>query len=208
MSTDPAPAPRSHSRTRKGSRTKQRILRTAADLFARQGYHATGLSELGDAVGLGRGALYHHITNKEQLLYEISIEHVQEMVDFGEELLSSPLGVEERFRRMSRKLMRVIADNRDEWTVYFREADSLSGERRERVVELRSRFEDLWRQILDEGETAGLFHHGDSLAVKAVLGMHNYSYLWIDPEGDLSPEEIADRFCDILLHGIMTAPQR
>jgi len=192
--------------TRKGSMTKERILHTAAKLFARNGYHATGLSELGEAVDLGRGALYYHIGSKENLLYELSVRHVEEMVAYGEKVLSLPLGAEERFRRLSRKLMRVIADNLPELTVFFREINSLSGQRHARIVELRGRFEAVWLQVIGDGEAEGLFRHGDDLTVKAVLGMHNYSYLWIDPEGSLSPEEIADRFCDLLLHGLMKHP--
>lgn len=203
--TDPATSP-ARATTRKGTKTKERILRTAAELFARNGYHATGLSELGKAVGLGRGALYYHIGSKENLLYELSVRHVEEMVAYGEMVLGSPLGAEERFRRLSRKLMRVIADNLPELTVFFREINSFSGERHHSIVELRARFEGVWLQVLREGEAEGLFQRGDALTVKGVLGMHNYSYLWIDPEGSLSPEEIADRFCDLLLHGLMKRP--
>lgn len=201
-----AAASRSRVTTQKGTVTKERILRTAAELFARNGYHATGLSELGEAVGLGRGALYHHIGSKEHLLFELSVRHVAEMVTYGEGLISSPLGAEERFRRLSRKLMRVIADHLPELTVFFREVNSLSGQRREQIVELREQFENVWLQVLSDGEGEGLFQHGDALTVKAVLGMHNYSYLWIDPDGALAPEEIADRFCDLLLHGLMKHP--
>lgn len=200
------PAASTARTTRKGTMTKERILRVAAELFARNGYHATGLSELGEAVGLGRGALYYHIGSKENLLFELSVRHVEEMVEFGEGLLSSPLGAEERFRRLSRKLMRVIADNRPELTVFFREINSFSGERHDRMVALRGRFENLWLQVISDGEAEGIFQHGDALTVKAVLGMHNYSYLWIDPDGPLTPEEVADRFCDLLLHGLMKRP--
>ena len=208
MSMDSGAAPSgSRAATRKGTMTKERILRTAAELFARNGYHATGLSELGQAVGLGRGALYYHIGSKENLLYELSARHVQEMVDYGEALLSSPLAAEERFRRLSRRLMRVIADNLPELTVFFREINSFSGERHDRMVELRARFEQVWLQIIGQGEDEGVFQHGDELTVKAVLGMHNYSYLWIHPTGPLSPEQIADRFCDVLLHGLLE-PER
>lgn len=189
--------------TRKGTMTKERILRTAAELFAKNGYHATGLTELEEAVGLGRGALYYHIGSKENLLYELSVKHVDDMVTYGDTVLRSPLGAEERFRRLSRVLMRVIADNLPALTVFFREMNSFSGERRDRIHELRERFEGIWLQVLSDGEAEGLFRHGDSLTVKAVLGMHNYSYLWIDPRGSLSPEEIADRFCDLLLHGLI-----
>jgi len=41
--------------------TMSKIIDTATELFARQGYYATGVAELGRAVGLGSGALYHYI---------------------------------------------------------------------------------------------------------------------------------------------------
>lgn len=183
--------------------TKERILRVAAELFARKGYHATGMAELGEAIGLGRGALYYHIGSKEGLLYEISVRHVEQMVSYGEELLTSRLTPEERFRRLSRQLMRTIADNLPELTVFFREVHSLSGQRNERLLALRDRFEEIWLQILQEGVEQGRFQIADPLAVKGILGLHNYSYLWLDPKGALAPEQIADRFSDMILHGLL-----
>ena len=32
--------------------------------------------------------------------------------------------------------------------------------------------------------------------------MHNYAYLWLREDGRLTPEEIGDRFCDVLLAGL------
>jgi hypothetical protein len=40
------------------------------------------------------------------------------------------------------------------------------------------------------------------LALRALLGMVNYSPQWLRPEGRLSPEQIADGYCDLLLGGI------
>lgn len=189
--------------TQRGNVTKERIFRRAAELFARNGYHATGLAELGEAVGLGRGALYYHIGSKENLLYQISVRHVEQMVAYGEGLLLVRLTAEERFRRLSRQLMRVIADNLPELTVFFREVNSLTGARNEELRLLRDRFEEVWLTILRDGEDQGVFQHADELTVRAVLGMHNYAYLWLDPAGALTPEQIADHFCDVLLHGLM-----
>lgn len=188
--------------------TKERILRIAAELFARNGYHATGMAELGEAVGFGRGALYYHIGSKEDLLFEISGRHVGEMVAFGESVLSEDISPDEKFRRLSRQLMRTIADNLPELTVFFREVHSLTGERYENLLALRDRFESIWLEILNQGVDQGIFSKSDPLVVKGILGLHNYSYLWLEPKGESSPEEIADLFCDIALRGLLNPRAR
>jgi AcrR family transcriptional regulator len=182
--------------------TKARIVRTAAELFARRGYDATGVAEIGEAVGLGRGALYHHIESKEALLYEICVLHVRDLVGFAENLLDLDLPADMKVRRLSRQLMRVISHNLEELTVFFHDFRALSAERAESIANLRQRFEEAWLAILREGAERGVFRPVNPILVKGILGMHNYSYLWLTPNGALEPEEIADVFCDTLLRGI------
>jgi TetR/AcrR family transcriptional repressor of lmrAB and yxaGH operons len=51
--------------------TRRRMLETAADLFHRQGYHATGLNQLVSAGGAPKGSVYFHFPGgKEQLAAE------------------------------------------------------------------------------------------------------------------------------------------
>lgn len=185
---------------------KAEIVRISAELFARKGYHATSVSDICEAVGLGKGALYYHIGSKEELLYEISSRHVEEMVSFVESLLESDLEPPEMVRRMSRRLMRTIADNLPELTVFFREVGAFHSRRFDGLMALRQRFEDAWRAILDRGVASGAFRDVDPVVVKAVLGLHNYSYIWLRPHGRLSPEEIADHFCDLILEGLLADP--
>lgn len=187
-----------------GSDQKDRIRRTAAELFARNGYHGTGVQELSEAVGLGRGALYHHIGSKEALVEDIISRHIHEIVAVGEALLAEPVGAEEKFRRLSRAQMRTLADNLAEWTVFQRDAATLRAPVRERLFAARDRFERVWTEILREGVEHGGFRELDPVSLKGILGMLNYAYLWIRPGGRLAPEEIADVFCDLLLRGIVT----
>ena len=55
-------------RSSKWQARRQAIIDTSAGVFARSGYHATGITELCTANDLGKGALYHYIGSKEQLL--------------------------------------------------------------------------------------------------------------------------------------------
>jgi AcrR family transcriptional regulator len=181
---------------------RERVVAVAADLFARHGYHGTGIAELAKAVGLGRGALYHYIGSKEALLYAISRTQVDRMNAQAEAVLRAGLPPEELLREMARGLLRNIADHRSEWAVFFRDYSALTGERRDHVIAARERYEGYWRQALDRGVEAGVLRPTPALLVKGILGMLNYTYLWFEPDGALTPEELADEYVDTLLRGI------
>jgi AcrR family transcriptional regulator len=185
-----------------GSNQKERIRREAAQLFARNGYQGTGVQALSEAVGLGRGALYHHIGSKEALFEEVCTRPVQEMIDVGESILAEPLSAEERILRLCRAQMRGLADNQAEWTLFQRDAMVIGGLVRDRIFATRARFEAIWRKLLEEGAERGEFRPLDPVARKGILGMLNYAYLWLEPTGRLTPEEIGDIFCDVMLYGV------
>jgi AcrR family transcriptional regulator len=181
---------------------KERIRREAAQLFARNGYQGTGVQALSEAVGLGRGALYHHIGSKEALFEEVCTRPVQETIEVAEAIVAMPLPAEERIRLLCHAQVRTLADYQAEWTLFQRDAMMIGGEVRDRIFSTRARFERIWRQLLEEGVASGEFRALDPIALKGILGMHNWAYLWLDAEGRLTPEEIGDIFCDLMLHGI------
>ncbi|MDD5843017.1 MAG: TetR/AcrR family transcriptional regulator [Solobacterium sp.] len=51
--------------------TKQEILDVALELFSRQGYEATSISSIADAVGIRKASLYSHFSSKQAILDEI-----------------------------------------------------------------------------------------------------------------------------------------
>jgi AcrR family transcriptional regulator len=185
---------------------RTRVIKVAAELFARSGYHGTGIAELGKAVGLGRGALYHYIGSKEAVLYAISKEQVDRMNAYAEGLLDQGLEPEDLLRQMARGLLRNITEHRSEWAVFFREYTALTGEWRDHVIAARERYESYWRQALDNGVRDGVLRPTPRLLVKGILGMLNYTYLWLEPEGELAPDQVADMFLDALIDGIRKQP--
>lgn len=62
-------------RAERGKATRERLVATAADLFARDGYEATSIDAVLAESGVSRGALYHHFANK-QALFEAVLLHV------------------------------------------------------------------------------------------------------------------------------------
>ncbi len=48
--------------------TKQEILNVALDLFSTQGYEATSVSQIAEAVGIRKASLYSHFVSKQEIL--------------------------------------------------------------------------------------------------------------------------------------------
>lgn len=181
------------------SQQSERIQHIAAKLFADRGYRAIGVAEIGEAVGLGRGALYYHINSKEDLLFNIVVRYIEDLVIFGQGTLQKDYDPRQRIRRLSRYLMRVIAQNLPEMTVCFREADALTGQRHKIVSDLHQQYQDVWHRTFKEGEQLGYFKAMPLVALKGVLGMYFYSFLWFKPSGKHTSDEIADIFSDMVL---------
>ncbi len=52
----------------KGSKTKEKILKTSLKLFASKGYKATTVRDIAGAMGVKQSALYNHFKNKDAIL--------------------------------------------------------------------------------------------------------------------------------------------
>ncbi|MET9629412.1 helix-turn-helix domain-containing protein [Lentzea sp. NPDC006480] len=66
------------------SDTKQRILRTARELFATKGVQQTSLQEIADRLGITKPALYYHFSSREDLIRSI----VTPLLDDGEQFIA------------------------------------------------------------------------------------------------------------------------
>ncbi len=60
------------SRADKARLTKQRIVDTALALFSSQGYDATSLQDIADALGLTKAAVYYHFRSKAEILAAVA----------------------------------------------------------------------------------------------------------------------------------------
>ncbi len=180
----------------------ERILAIAAKLFAERGYHAVGMTELGDAVGLGRGALYHHIKSKEDVLYNITRQYIFVLVELGNKAFEEETDPKLRVQLLGRQLMETIAVYQAELTVCFREIYSLTGSRKEEVLKLHGEYEHIWRRALIDGEKKGVFRPFNAVRLKGLLGMFFYSYIWMKPNGAQGPETISKIFNDVVLKAL------
>jgi AcrR family transcriptional regulator len=200
-------APRSQIATgappaKRGEPVRDRVFRVATELFARDGYHATGVQALSEATGLGRGALYYHIKSKEELLYEISLSLVRQMLDQAVAVAARDVTPEEKVHLLARDLLRNLSEHRAGWMVSLYESRALSEARRQEVIAARDQYEHVWAGVLAEGTELSSWRPPSPLLLRGVLGLLNSTYLWIESEGPMAPEEVADVYVELLLDGL------
>jgi AcrR family transcriptional regulator len=63
----------------RGAETRLRIIRTAADLFHKQGARATSPDEIIEVSRTGKGQFYHYFKSKEGLVHEVLQTYLQEI---------------------------------------------------------------------------------------------------------------------------------
>jgi TetR/AcrR family transcriptional repressor of nem operon len=67
----------------RGEETRQRIKRTAADLFHKQGVRATSPDEIIEASRTGKGQFYHYFKSKDGLVHEVLQGYLEEIQTGG-----------------------------------------------------------------------------------------------------------------------------
>jgi AcrR family transcriptional regulator len=190
-------------RSAKWEARRAAIVDTSATAFARQGYHATGIVELCDVNGLGKGAFYHYIGSKEELLAAIHDRVMDEVLLGAERVAEAGGSPSTQLARLGEELLDVIHRFPDHVWVFLHEFPALTGERAEQFRVRRRQYEQQVEAVLRAGVEAGEFHDVDPwLTSRAWLGMHNYTYLWLKPGGALTARDVAKPFADIFLRGL------
>jgi AcrR family transcriptional regulator len=182
---------------------RQAIVDTSARVFARRGYHATGIMELCAENDLGKGALYHYIGSKEELLAAIHDRVMDEVMLGADRVAEAGGSPSQQLAMLGDELLDVIHRYPDHVWVFLHEFPALTGERAEQFRQRRHAYEQRVEAVLQAGVDTGEFRDLEPrLTAMAWFGMHNYTYLWLKPGGELSARDVAKPFADIFMQGI------
>jgi AcrR family transcriptional regulator len=173
------------------------VRRAALALFAERGYRATTMADIGAAVGIRGPSLYRHVRRKQDLLVEIMTDTMTELLARQADAVSAGGGAAQMVRRMVEAHVRFHAANQTQAFVGNREIDNLERGNRERVLELRSRYEGVLRTVIADGMAAGTFTDRSArLASYAILDMGIGVSAWFRPDGAHTVDEVAYAYAD------------
>jgi AcrR family transcriptional regulator len=184
--------------------TREDILEAAAQVFRQKGFHGASMSDIAEAVNLQKASLYHHVSSKQEILLEILDRALQLLLERISGITNQNIPADKKLRLMIREYMQILAENVDLATVLLFEHRALERRQHARHVPNRDKFESLWRDVLEEGVSEKLFKCNDiPLAVRALLGLMNWTITWYRPDGEKTIEQISDDYSNLLLNGFL-----
>ena len=183
--------------------TRDDILEAAAQVFRKKGFHGASMANIAEAVNLQKASLYHHVSSKQEILFELLDRALEILLERISPIASLDQPAEERLCRMIHEYLQILAENTDLSAVLLFEHRSLEGRQHARHIPNRDKFENLWRDVLKDGVQARQFVCDDiPLTVRAILGILNWTITWYKPSGSLTVDEIADHYSNLLLNGL------
>jgi TetR/AcrR family transcriptional regulator, cholesterol catabolism regulator len=183
---------------------REQVLEAAVALFSQKGYHGTTVRDIADESGMLSGSLYAHFGGKEEMLFAIVDKAASEFLAAIEPIVAGPGTAAEKLRAAMGAHLRVVANSLDAATIFLHEWKSLSPERQAVIKAKRRAYEAALAAIIHQGVASGELRPVDEkFARLLVLSAVNWLYEWYDPAGPLGPEAVADKFVQLLLHGLL-----
>lgn len=143
---------------------RERIIAAAAELVARQGYHAVAMEEIGAAAGITGPAIYRHFSSKAELLVTLYDQVVDRLMDHAVRAAALP---DERaaLGELLRGHVDFALDERELISVYLNEGHSLPADDRRRLRRKQRLYIEEWVHVLAElrpdlsdGEVRAIVH--------------------------------------------------
>ena len=141
----------------------RRILDKARTLFWRKGYISTSMRDIAAAYGCKPANIYNFFPNKEEILFEVLLEEMEQIIDpirhLEEDDGTTP---EEQLRLVIGSHLRLTLSYRRSAKLLFDVAlDNLSRAKRKKIVDLRDTYDRIIRKILRRGIDGGCFREVD-----------------------------------------------
>ncbi|SDY92130.1 transcriptional regulator, TetR family [Saccharopolyspora shandongensis] len=173
----------------------------AREIFAERGYHGASIRDIAKRAGLSLSALYYWHSSKQELFAGLLEDSVNDYVQACDAALrdcgDDPA---ERLSAIVRATVDYRVRRRVESTIAVRDIRNLEDEHARRLGALRESATRLFQDIIDDGVRRGEFRcEHPAEARRAIQAACNAIPQWYDPESDVGPAELADRYVAIAL---------
>lgn len=172
------------------------VLKASLKLFVSQGVHTVTMAQIGKEANVGIGTIYKHFKDKEEIMQQIWIEQKKWESKYVFENFKNVGSIEERFRKLWKKVIRYFIENPLEFqfSYYFAASPILTDDIHHIAMKDFLTFDKIFQEGLDQGLFKPLLAHHLRLFTFSTI---NGWILWaMDEKIDFTDEKI-DLFLDM-----------
>lgn len=181
------------------------ILEKSSSLFWEKGYTETSMKDIAAACGFRPANIYNFFTNKEEILFEILREEMEEILSpirplENDESLDPRTGVR---KIVEHHVKLTLGKKRSSMILFDVGLKNLSSTNRKKIIRLRDEYNRIAVKIVKSGMEQGIFVKTDAkLAVFSIASIIARSRIWYSPKGKFSVDEIIDFIYSFALRGL------
>lgn len=189
-----------------GLESRQMILETAARLFSQHGYAVTSLRAIAAACDMKAGSLYYHFESKDQIVGEvlnIGVQRVFDAVKAAVEALPADAGLATTIHCAIETHLQALLEAQDFTSANIRIFGQVPAEIRASHKDLRKRYENYWREMLNSLESRGEIRPEQNLqrTVFFLFGAMNWTTEWYDKK-KVELKIVAGELADLVVNGL------
>jgi TetR/AcrR family fatty acid metabolism transcriptional regulator len=185
---------------------RDRILKAAIKVFAKNGFYATRVSEIAKAAGVADGTIYLYFKNKDDVLITIFEDGINRLLVILREVAESDEPFENRITRIVELQLGLLEDQRDlaeVITVNLRQSSRLL---KQYATPLFMQYIDVIAGVVREGQEEGAFRKdlNPRVVARSLFGALDAILLtWALGEGDTGALRKAAAHCaSLFLEGL------
>ncbi|MDQ1333338.1 MAG: hypothetical protein QG552_288 [Thermodesulfobacteriota bacterium] len=180
------------------------IQSVVAPLFAYKGYHSTSMREIARELGMNQSSLYHYFRSKEEILFELMNDAVDNALTTLKEICAENLLPRDKLTHMLHFYTRYYAGAPERLILLVNEQNSLTPEHHRTLVEKQREYVSIFKDVFEELKGNQLTKEiPHSVATFAFLGMVHYTIKWYNKKGRVGLDDLANSFVEIFTKGIL-----
>jgi AcrR family transcriptional regulator len=190
---------------------RERILQSAAEMFARKGVSATTVREIADAVGVLSGSLYHHFESKDAMVGELLNRYLDSIRQRYAEVIASDGTASERLHKLVLASLQTTAEHPYATAIYQNEQHYLREQPGFKIVQSAATdVQRTWLKIIKDGVADGSFR--DDIEPRTFYRLIRDA-VWLSvryqkSNGASSVERMANEITSIFLDGFSAPAKR
>lgn len=181
---------------------RQRMLLKATEVIASNGYASASMSDLARACGTSKAGLYHYFPSKDVILFESLDRYTRKLADCLSAVTLRGLPPRDEVTAMVRALLIEYRESRAHHIALLNDVKFLSDQQRNQIVRQERAVVDQVAQSLARVNPQRFAGARRTPTTMALLGMLNFTFAWLKPDGPMSYEQYADLVTELWWQGL------